>query len=143
MQERAVAGEQGDACFEGVESRGAGVQGRGEGSVSMGVSGCGDGRGGDVAVGGDAEADGFGPAGGGQVGLGELVVGGGEADLEAFGFAGPALVLCLGEVTAIETTLAAAAQKLQAMRDLTTRPAMVHLGVPDACPSAGRCSQDS
>ena len=63
----------------------------------MGVSGCGDGRGGDVAVGGDAEADGFGPAGGGQVGLGELVVGGGEADLESFGFAGPAFALCFGD----------------------------------------------
>jgi hypothetical protein len=30
-----------------------------------------------------------GSAGGGQVGLGELVVGGGEADLESLGFAGP------------------------------------------------------
>ena len=63
----------------------------------MGVSGSGEGRGGDVAVGGDAEADGLGPAGGGQVGLGEFVVGGGEADLESFGFAGPAFAFGLGD----------------------------------------------
>ncbi|MDQ2816081.1 MAG: hypothetical protein M3Z75_30625 [Actinomycetota bacterium] len=65
--------------------------------MSMEVSGCGDGRGGDVAVGGDAEAGGFGSAGGGQVGLGKLVVGGGEADLESLGFAGPAFALCFGD----------------------------------------------
>jgi hypothetical protein len=63
----------------------------------MGDSGCGDGRGGDVAVGGDAEADGLGAAGGAQVGLGELVVGGGEADAESFGLAAPALPFVLGD----------------------------------------------
>src|SRR6266404_1525148 len=62
----------------------------------MGVS-RGQGRGGCVAVGGDAEADGLGPAGEGELDLGELVVGGGEADLESFGFAGPALALGLGD----------------------------------------------
>ncbi|WP_158854624.1 hypothetical protein [Saccharothrix deserti] len=35
----------------------------------------------------------------------------------------------LGEVTAIETTLAAAAQKIEAMR--TARSATIHLGMPD------------
>jgi hypothetical protein len=65
-------------------------------SVVTRVSGGGDGRGGDVAVGGDAEADGLGATGGGHVGLGDLVVGGGEADLESFGLAGPALALGLG-----------------------------------------------
>ena len=41
--------------------------------------------------------DGFCPAGCGQVGLGDLVVGGGEADLESFGFAGPAFAFGLGD----------------------------------------------
>jgi integrase len=36
----------------------------------------------------------------------------------------------LGEVAAIETTLAAAAQKLEAMRELTTRSTTVSLGMP-------------
>lgn len=36
-------------------------------------------------------------AGGGQVGLGELVVGGGEADLECLGFAGPAFAFGFGD----------------------------------------------
>ncbi len=49
----------------------------------------------------------------------------------------------LGEVAAIETTLAAAAQKLEAMRGLTTRRTSIHLGMPDVRPSAGRCSPDS
>jgi hypothetical protein len=48
-----------------------------------------------------------------------------------------------GEVAAIETTLAAAAQKLEAMRGLTTRRTSIHLGMPDVRPSAGRCSPDS
>jgi hypothetical protein len=61
-----------------------------------GVSWGGDGRG-DVAIGGDAEVDGFGATGSGQVGLGEFVVGGGEADLESFGFAGPAFALGFGD----------------------------------------------
>ena len=43
----------------------------------------------------------------------------------------------LGEVAAIETTLAAAAQKLAAMRDLATRRTSVHLGMPDVRPCAG------
>jgi integrase len=51
----------------------------------------------------------------------------------------------LGEVAAIEATLAAAAQKLQAMRDLTTRSAStsIHIGMPDVRPSAGRHSPGS
>jgi hypothetical protein len=51
----------------------------------------------------------------------------------------------LGEVAAIEATLAAAAQKLQAMRDLTTRAAStsIHIGMPDVRPSAGRHSPGS
>jgi hypothetical protein len=57
----------------------------------------GEGGGGYVAVGGDAEADGLGSAAGGQVGLGELVVGGGEADRESLGFAGPAAALGFGD----------------------------------------------
>ncbi len=44
----------------------------------------------------------------------------------------------LGEVAAIETTMAAAAQKLEAMR--AARNATVHLGMPDIGSSAGRSS---
>ncbi|MEU2871603.1 hypothetical protein ABZ769_20690 [Streptomyces olivoreticuli] len=44
----------------------------------------------------------------------------------------------LGEVAAIETTLAAATQKLEAMRDLTTKHTTVHLGMPDFRTTAGR-----
>ena len=65
-------------------------------SVFTGACG-GEGGGGDVAVGRDAEVDGFGAAGGGHVGLGDFVVGGGEADAESSGFAGPALAFCLGD----------------------------------------------
>jgi hypothetical protein len=53
--------------------------------------------GGDVAVGGDAEVDGFGASGGGQVGLGDFVVGGVEADSESFGFASPPFAFSLGD----------------------------------------------
>ena len=51
----------------------------------------------------------------------------------------------LGEVAAIEATLGAAAQELQAMRDLTARPAgtSIHIGMPDVRPSAGRQSPGS
>jgi hypothetical protein len=51
----------------------------------------------------------------------------------------------LGEVAAIETTMAAAAQKLEATRDLTTRFATtsIHIGMPDVRPSAGRRSPGS
>jgi hypothetical protein len=49
----------------------------------------------------------------------------------------------LGEVAAIETTLAAAAQKLQAMRAITAKRAITHLGMPDIRPAAGRSSPDS
>jgi hypothetical protein len=48
----------------------------------------------------------------------------------------------LGEVAAIETTLAAAAQKLEAMRDLTARRTSIHLGMPHVRPSTGRRSLD-
>ena len=44
----------------------------------------------------------------------------------------------LGEVAAIETTLAAAAQKLEAMRGLTAPNATVHLGMPDVRRATGR-----
>jgi len=50
----------------------------------------------------------------------------------------------LGEVAAIETTLAAAAQKLEAMRELTARSTTVSLGMPRltalAAKTAGRSS---
>ena len=65
----------------------------------MALSPDGKGCGGDVAVGGDAEVDGLGPASGGGVGLGELAVGGGEADLESFCFAGPAFAFCFGDAS--------------------------------------------
>jgi hypothetical protein len=65
--------------------------------VVMGVCGGGEGGGGDVAVGGDAEADGLGAACGGPAGLGEFAVRGGEADAESFGFAGPAFAFGFGE----------------------------------------------
>lgn len=45
----------------------------------------------------------------------------------------------LGEVAAIETTMAAAAQKLEAMR--AARSATVHLGMPDIRAAIGRSSQ--
>jgi hypothetical protein len=57
----------------------------------------GEGGSGDVAVGGDAEVDVLGPAGGGGVGLGDFAGGGGEADLESFGFAGPAFAFGFGD----------------------------------------------
>jgi hypothetical protein len=62
----------------------------------MAVSWGGQG-GGDVAVGGGAKVDGFGAAGGGHLGLGDLVVGGVEADLESFGFAGPPFAFGFGD----------------------------------------------
>jgi hypothetical protein len=46
----------------------------------------------------------------------------------------------LGEVAAIETTMAAAAQKLQAMRNLSAQRTTTHLGMPDFRPQAGRTS---
>ncbi|MER7755423.1 hypothetical protein [Kitasatospora sp. NPDC097643] len=49
----------------------------------------------------------------------------------------------LGEVAAIETTLAAAAQKLEAMRDRASQPSTVHLGMPDFRRDAGRSSTES
>jgi hypothetical protein len=44
----------------------------------------------------------------------------------------------LGEVAAIETTIAAAAQKLAAMRDRAAQSSTVDLGMPDFRTSAGR-----
>jgi hypothetical protein len=46
----------------------------------------------------------------------------------------------LGEVAAIETTLAAAAQKLEAMRELTGRDTTTHLGMPNVRSTVGRSS---
>ncbi|WP_380792578.1 tyrosine-type recombinase/integrase [Streptomyces albidoflavus] len=48
----------------------------------------------------------------------------------------------LGEVAAIETTMAAAAQKLEAMRDRAAQPSTVHLGMPDFRRDAGRSSAE-
>ncbi|MGW6831842.1 integrase [Streptomyces sp. NPDC054949] len=44
----------------------------------------------------------------------------------------------LGEVAAIETTMAAAAQKLEAMRERAAQPSTVRLDMPDFRTSAGR-----
>jgi hypothetical protein len=44
----------------------------------------------------------------------------------------------LGKVAAIETTLAAAGQKLESMRELTVRSTTVHLGMPDVRHATGR-----
>jgi hypothetical protein len=49
----------------------------------------------------------------------------------------------LGEVAAIETTLAAAAQKLEAMRKLATRSTTILLGMPDGRGATGRASRDA
>jgi len=46
----------------------------------------------------------------------------------------------LGEVAAIEVSIAAADQKLDAMRQLATKHKTVHLGMPDFRPSVGRSS---
>ncbi|MFF1378697.1 hypothetical protein [Streptomyces sp. NPDC058308] len=46
----------------------------------------------------------------------------------------------LGEVAAIETTVAAAAQKLEEMRDRAAQPSTVHLGMPDFRRDAGQSS---
>jgi len=48
----------------------------------------------------------------------------------------------LGEVAAIETTLAAAAQKLKAMRGRATRSTTTVLGMPEIRSATGRCSAD-
>ncbi|MFF5287737.1 tyrosine-type recombinase/integrase [Streptomyces sp. NPDC013171] len=48
----------------------------------------------------------------------------------------------LGEVAAIETTMAAAAQKLEAMRERAAQPSTVHLGMPDFRRNAGRSSAE-
>ncbi|MFE4976016.1 hypothetical protein ACFRAR_28410 [Kitasatospora sp. NPDC056651] len=49
----------------------------------------------------------------------------------------------LGEVAAIETTMAAATQKLEAMRERETQPSTVHLGMPDIRRDTGRSSADA
>jgi hypothetical protein len=49
----------------------------------------------------------------------------------------------MGEVAAIETTAAAAAQKRDAVHDLTATRTSTHLGMPDIHPSAGRHSPGS
>jgi hypothetical protein len=48
----------------------------------------------------------------------------------------------LGEVAAIETTLAAAAQKLKAMRKLATRSTTTVLGMPEIWSATGRRCAD-
>lgn len=47
----------------------------------------------------------------------------------------------LGEVAAIETTMAAAAQKLKAMHAAAMRRGSIHLGVPDIRASTGRSTE--
>ena len=49
----------------------------------------------------------------------------------------------LGEVAAIEASLAAAEQKLASMRDVAARHTTVHLGMPDFRSSTGRSGMDS
>ncbi|MEV8118099.1 hypothetical protein AB0O69_24855 [Streptomyces xiamenensis] len=44
----------------------------------------------------------------------------------------------LGEVAAIETTMAATTQKLEAMRELAAQPSTVNPGMPDLLTTAGR-----
>ena len=46
----------------------------------------------------------------------------------------------LGEVAAIETTMAAATQKLEAMRAMTIPKTSIHLGMPDFHSALGRTS---
>ncbi|MFE7571448.1 hypothetical protein ACFU76_31565 [Streptomyces sp. NPDC057539] len=48
----------------------------------------------------------------------------------------------LGEVAAIETTMAAAAQKPEAMREGAAQPSIVDLGMPDFRRNAGRSSAE-
>jgi hypothetical protein len=88
----------------------------------------GEGGSGDVAVGGDAEVDVLGPAGGGGVGLGEFAGGSGEADLESFGFAGPAFAFGFGDAG------------VEVVADLLQAVALGRVdsqeGAPDSCLSA-------
>jgi hypothetical protein len=49
----------------------------------------------------------------------------------------------LGEIAAIEASLAAAKQKLAAMHDVTERHSTVHLGMPDFRAAAGRATPDA
>jgi hypothetical protein len=49
----------------------------------------------------------------------------------------------LGEVAAIETTMAAAAQKLEAMRKAATRGTTIVLGMPEVRSATGRASRDT
>ncbi|MEU0821347.1 hypothetical protein [Streptomyces mirabilis] len=48
----------------------------------------------------------------------------------------------LGEVAAIQASLAAAEHQLTAMRDVSARHTTVHLGMPDFRTSAGRLTSD-
>ncbi|WP_406097440.1 hypothetical protein [Kitasatospora purpeofusca] len=48
----------------------------------------------------------------------------------------------VGEVAAIETTMAAAAQKLEAMRERAAQLSTVHLGMSDFRTTAGRLTSD-
>jgi hypothetical protein len=61
---------------------------------------CGDGPAGGLGEGRHAQVHGGGLAGGEFVHLGELGGCGGEADFESFGFAGPAVLLGLGDAVA-------------------------------------------
>jgi hypothetical protein len=46
----------------------------------------------------------------------------------------------LGEIAGLEATLAAADQKLQAMKQIASRHGVTHLGMPDFRTSVGRAS---
>ena len=46
----------------------------------------------------------------------------------------------LGEIAGLEATLEAAEQKLQAMRQIASRHAVTHLGMPDFRATVGRAS---
>jgi hypothetical protein len=48
----------------------------------------------------------------------------------------------LGEVAAIETTMAAATQKLEAMQALATQHTTAHLGMPSFGPPVGRSNSN-
>ncbi|SDN35320.1 hypothetical protein SAMN04487981_104540 [Streptomyces sp. cf386] len=48
----------------------------------------------------------------------------------------------LGEVAAIETAMAAAAQKLEAMRERAAQPSTVRLGMPDIRSTVGRITPE-
>jgi len=107
----------------------------------MAISG-GQGCGCCVAIGGHAEADGFGPAGEGEFDLGEFVVGGGEADPERFGLAGPAFALGLGDAggqVAADVLKTAAFEVAEEVVPLGVGGSPVFLGRTEFAPAGDEC----